>query len=65
MYNPWVGDGVAYYPRKEAFRLVKAGGVYKLKGMFSDGAGGYVAAWQINDKVATRTILTTDDTLFF
>jgi hypothetical protein len=39
MYNPWVGDGTAYYPRKEAFRLVKAGGVYKLKGMFSDGAG--------------------------
>jgi hypothetical protein len=65
MYNPWVGDGAAYYPRKEAFRLVKAGRVYKLKGMFSDGAGGYVAAWQITDKVATRTVLTTDDTLFF
>lgn len=65
MYNPWFGDDTRYYPSKDAFKLVKKGSVYKLRGMFSDGAGGYEAEWQITNRAAVRTVLTSDDAFFF
>ncbi|MDO7887162.1 hypothetical protein [Hymenobacter cheonanensis] len=65
MYNPWFGNSDKDYPNKREFRLLKKGSKYKLRGMFSDGAGGYVAEWQFTGKSFVRTVLTNDETFFF
>ena len=65
MYNPWFGEGAGSYPTKESFRLAKTKAGYRLRGMFSDGAGGYEAEWQLSGRAARRVVLTTDDAYFF
>ena len=57
MYNPWFGE-------KFNRKLIKLEGKknnLKLKVIFSDGAGTYLAEWLINDNVSIRTILSSDE----
>lgn len=65
MYNPWFGNDTSYQPYKDSFRLLKTEGGYRVRGMFSDGAGGYVAEWRITSQSSVRTILTNDEDFFF
>ena len=59
MYNPWATAKM----KREFIRLTQAGGSYKIQAVFSDGAGSYLAEWQVRNKVAKRTFLTADDEL--
>ena len=57
MYNPWFRE-----PQKKFFSVIKwAKSGFIIRGYFSDGAGGYVAEWQIIAGVSIRTILSNDD----
>lgn len=57
MYNPWFGDS----PDAESCKLVRRGNTARLLALFSDGAGTYLAEWQIANGVAKRIVLTTDE----
>jgi hypothetical protein len=65
MYNPWFGSNATAYPDKKCFKLVKTANGYVLRGMFSDGAGGYEAEWRLAGASSKRIVLTTDDAYFF
>jgi hypothetical protein len=61
MYNP------AYEGRlqKDQFKLTKTKNGYTLDGYFSDGAGTYVAKWEIKNGKSKRTILSKDESDFW
>ena len=59
MYNPWFGDKLD----KQFVRLTKVGYTLTIQAVFADGAGSYLAEWQIHDNSAKRTLLTADDEL--
>jgi hypothetical protein len=59
MYNPWFKK-----PSKGQFEIKKIEGGFAVRGFFSDGAGVYVAEWDIISGAAVRTILTNDETIY-
>ena len=57
MYNPWFGEKF----NRELVKLESEKNSLKLKVIFSDGAGTYLAEWLIIDNVSIRTILSPDE----
>ncbi len=53
MFNPWIDQ-----PAKQQFSLTQyAGGMWELRGQFSDGAAAYKGQWLITNTGAVRTLL--------
>jgi hypothetical protein len=59
MFNPWFKK-----PSKGQFEINMIEGGFAVRGFFSDGAGSYVAEWEIISGVSVRTILTSDETIY-
>ena len=60
MYNPWSGESP---PPIRLFRTERTEGGFYVRGLFSDGAGVYVAQWLVVNGSSVRTILSSDDSL--
>jgi hypothetical protein len=62
MYNPWPAGNTP----PQLFKVERgfADGL-SIRVMFSDGAGAYLAQWLIVDGISVRTILSSDEKLFF
>jgi hypothetical protein len=61
MYDPWLED----YFNEKVFSLNSEGPKYRIRGIFSDGAGSYAAEWVVYGQGSIRTILTDDEKLLF
>jgi hypothetical protein len=57
MYNPWFGNEI----NKNLIKFVIENDFLKLKILFSDGAGSYLAEWIIFKNSSTRTILSNEE----
>lgn len=60
MYNPWFSQ-----PSKQFCRIEQTKSTLILRALFSDGAGAYIAEWQIKNNKVKRTILTNDERIMF
>ena len=56
MYNPWFGE-----IQKDFFSCKECEGGILIQGLFSDGAGTYVAQWKIVSNSSIRTIISNDE----
>jgi hypothetical protein len=64
MFNAFEGRGPELNG-VELFTVSCKGASCVVKGAFSDGAGGYVAEWKIQDGKAKRTLLSADEAVMF
>jgi len=56
LYNPWVGS-----PSQKFFCVSSVEGGWVVRGLFSDGAGGYGAEWLVIDGSSLRTRISMDE----
>ena len=59
MYNPWLGKEF----NQDLIKLEQDGNQFRLKMIFSDGAGTYGSEWLIIGNSSLQTILTADENL--
>jgi hypothetical protein len=58
MYEPWFGT-----PSRDTVSLARYGDGWVLTGLFSDGAGTYVARWRILSGTSLREVISDNEDL--
>ena len=61
MYNAWGNRPIEYQGQQYLTVAAIRPGVYSITGLFSDGAGTFVAQWHVSHGKARRVLLTADD----